>query len=233
MLIKEIIKQAQTTPYFITSDSDSTFLSGESSKIFHKYDVIHNVVPVGDHASLGIIDRFARSLKTILHKRFVEYNSTNWVDNLSKIIEQYNNSPHSAINDIKPNDADKPENISKIIDLNVEKRKEKTTFKNEFKEGDKVRIVLTGFHKKSEGQFSDEIYIVKEARGKTVILTDGQIKKYDMLSKVHKDTHINIINKSPIIKANKEYKQERVLKKEGIDQTNIIEGKRNRIQRVV
>ena len=53
-----------------------------------------------------------------------------------------------------------------------------------------------------------------------------------MLLKVHKDTHINIINKSPIIKANKEYKQEKVLKKEGIDQTNIIEGKRNRTQRV-
>jgi len=231
--IKEIIKQAQTTPYFITSDSDSTFLSGESNKIFHKYDIIHNAVPVGDHASLGVIDRFARTLKTILHKRFVKYNSTNWVDNLSKIIEQYNNSPHSAINDIKPNDADKPENISKIIDLNVEKRKEKTTFINEFKEGDKVRILLTGFHKKSEGQFSDEVYTVKEARGKTVILTDGQIKKYDMLLKVHKDTNINIINKSPIIKANREYKQEKVLKKEGIDQTNIIEGKRNRIQRVV
>ena len=140
------------------------------------YDIIHNAVPVGDHASLGIIDRFARTLKTILHKRFVKYNSTNWVDNLSKIIEQYNNSPHSAINDIKPNDADKPENISKIIDLNVEKRIEKTTFKNEFKEGDKVRILSTGFHKKSEGQFSDEVYTVKEARGKTVIFTDGQIQ---------------------------------------------------------
>ena len=42
-----------------------------------------------------------------------------------------------------------------------------------------------------------------------------------------------MINKSPIIKANREYKQEKVLKKEGIDQTNIIEGKRNRIQRVI
>ena len=59
-----------------------------------------------------------------------------------------------------------------------------------------------------------------------------KLKKYDMLLKVHKDTHINIINKSPIIKANREYKQEKVLKKEGIDQTNIIEGKRNRIQRI-
>ena len=50
-----------------------------------------------------------------------------------------------------------------------------------------------------------------------------------MLLKVHKDTHINLINKSPIIKANREYKQETLLKRENIDQTNIIEGKRNRI----
>ena len=84
--IKEIIKQAQTTPYFITSDYDSTFLSSESNKIFNKYDIIHNAVPVGDHASLGIIDRFARSSKTILHERFVKYNFTNWVDNLSKLL---------------------------------------------------------------------------------------------------------------------------------------------------
>ena len=53
-----------------------------------------------------------------------------------------------------------------------------------------------------------------------------------MLLKVHKDTNINIINKSPIIKANREYKQEKVLKKEGINHENIIEGKRNRTQRI-
>ena len=63
----------------------------------------------------------------------------------------------------------------------------------------------------------------------TVILTDGQIKKYDMLLKVHNDTPINITNKSPIIKA----KQEKVLKREDIKQENISQGKRNRIQRVV
>jgi hypothetical protein len=38
-------------------------------------------------------------------------------DSLSKIIEQYTNSAHSAINDIEPNETDKPENISKFIDF--------------------------------------------------------------------------------------------------------------------
>ena len=54
-----------------------------------------------------------------------------------------------------------------------------------------------------------------------------------MLLKVHNDTPINIINKSPIIKANREYEQEKIFKWEDIKQENIIEGKRNRIQRVV
>jgi hypothetical protein len=93
--------------------------------------------------------------------------------------------------------------------------------------------VLTSFHKKSECQFSDKVYTAKEARGKTVILTDDKIKKYDLLLNVHNDTPINIINKSPIIKATREYKQEKILKRENIDQTNIIEGKRNRTQRVI
>ena len=58
----------------------------------------------------------------------------------------------------------------------MDKSKERSTFINEFKEGDKVRIKLTGFTKKSEGQYSDEVYIVKHSKGKSVELTNGQIK---------------------------------------------------------
>ena len=54
-----------------------------------------------------------------------------------------------------------------------------------------------------------------------------------MLLKVYNDTPINIINKPPIIKAKQEYKQEKILKREDIKEENIIQGKRNRIQRVV
>ena len=81
------------------------------------------MVPKDDHASLGLIDRVARTLKTILHKRFVKSGTTNWIDNLSTVVNQYNNTPHSAIDDIKSNDAEKPENIYTIIDINLEKKK--------------------------------------------------------------------------------------------------------------
>ena len=53
-----------------------------------------------------------------------------------------------------------------------------------------------------------------------------------MLLKIHNNTPININNKTPIIKAKQEYKQEKILNREDSKQENIIQGKRNRIQRV-
>ena len=225
---KELFNTADATPYIITSDSDSTFNSHEMQKLFHENHIYHRTVPVGDHSSLGVIDRFARTLKTILHKRFVKENSLNWVDPLFKIVENYNNSPHSGIDDIKPNEATKPENIARIIDINLDKSKERSTFINEFKEGDKVRIKVTGFTKKSEGQYSDEVYIVKHSKGKSVELTNGQIKKYDMLLKVHNETPTETIKPKLIKKAKQEAKQERILKKENIQHENIIRQPRER-----
>ena len=210
-------------PFIITSDSDSTFLSDECQTYFEKHNINHLTVPVGDHAALGLIDRVARTLKTILNKRFIIFKTTNWIDILPTIVEQYNNSPHVSIDDIKPNDANIPENVSKIVDINNEKRDEITTFKNEFEPNDKVRIKLEGFNKKTEGQYSDEVYIIEKIIGKTILLNNGVKKKYDMLLKVADDA-ITIIN--PIKSAKKNYKRELLHKKLNIKDDNIINTKR-------
>ena len=221
--LEKMFKQLGSYPFVITSDSDSTFLSNECQTYFEKHDINHTTVPVGDHASLGLIDRVARTLKTILHKRFIIHNTTTWIDVLPTIVEQYNNTPHSAIDDITPNKATTDENISKIVDINNEKRDDVTTYVNEFEIGDKVRMKINGFNKKTEGQFSDEIYTVKKIFGKTIILDNDAIKKYDMLLKVAPDT-IKIIN--PIKTAKKEYKSELELKKDDVNEDNIIREKR-------
>ena len=106
------------------------------------------------------------------------------MDVLPKIINQYNNSPHSGIDNIKPNEANEPENIYKIIELNMQKKMARTTFDNPFKTGDNVRVELEGMKKKSEGKFSNEIYSVVDVRGRRVYLNDGKVRKYDMLLKV-------------------------------------------------
>jgi hypothetical protein len=207
--LKLLFKEAGV-PLVITSDNDATLLSNECQEILNKHNIIHDVVPKNDHPSLGIIDRFARTLKTILHKRFVKKSTTNWVDALPTIINQYNNSKHSGIDDIKPNEADKPENIYKIMELNLIKKQVKTNFKNPFQEGDNVRVEIPGLQKKSEGKYSDEIYTVVEVRGKRIKLNDGKVRKYNMLLKV---LHVPEVKKPNVIKrAKQERKQEMELK---------------------
>ena len=70
--LKELFKEAGTYPLVITSDNDATLLSKINQDFLEKHNIIHDVCPKGDHASLGLIDRVARTLKTVFHKRFVK-----------------------------------------------------------------------------------------------------------------------------------------------------------------
>ena len=76
----ENIITSSNKPTVIISDSDSTFLSKQFQKLLEQNNIIHNTVPLGDHHSLGVIDRFALTLKRILSK-------------------------HSGLNNLTPNEA--------------------------------------------------------------------------------------------------------------------------------
>jgi len=215
-------------PEKIMSDSDSTFTSHEFQKLMDNNDILHNMVPIGDHHSLGIVDRFARTLKAKLTKIFIAKNSTNWVDHIDKVVEKYNNTSHSGIGEIKPNEASDPYNMHLIASINHQK-----SFKNDrvsdLNIGDKVRIVETSsvFQKGTEGKFSDNVFTVKSIQGKNVTLNNGVVKKrYDLLH-VPDDT-VGSIEQNIIKKVNKVNRADRRDKKEGIDTSNIIEGRRRR-----
>jgi hypothetical protein len=65
--------------------------------MFDEYDIIHNtVIARDDHKALGIIDRFALTLKTILNKLYIRKKNTNWIDDIYDVIDRYNNTPHSS-----------------------------------------------------------------------------------------------------------------------------------------
>ena len=59
--LQKILKTNQ--PQKIISDSDSVFTSRDFQKLMDDYNIIHETVPINDHESLGIVDRFARTLK--------------------------------------------------------------------------------------------------------------------------------------------------------------------------
>jgi hypothetical protein len=216
----KIIEDNKILPVVITSDTDSTFLSNRVQNLFKKYDIIHNTVPIGDHASLGIIDRFALTLKRILTKQRQVLNTANWIDNLNKIVKSYNNSENRGINDLTPNEANEEKNKNLLYDININKSK-KNVIDSDLKKGDKVRLLITKLFKKgSEERFSKEIYIVDSAIGRTIHLEGGMIKSRDMLLKIDKDT----INMASGIteKVTKERTVKRKLNNEGVEEGNIV-----------
>ena len=221
----------------IMSDSDSAF-KGENreeeqnfQKVLSSNNAVLEPVKLNDHQALGVIDVFAKNLERILSKEFLENKNTRWIDILPDIIERYNNTPHSSLDDITPNQAiSDPKKRQHIMHLNILKARD-NGFVTDLKPGDKVRIDDTALFKKgSESRWSDEIHVVKEASGKTVTLTDGTTHKRSKILMVPHNTVIvpTAQQEKNVIKvATKQHKDKQLFKRENIKQTDVIEGGRS------
>ena len=167
--------------------------------IFKKYiddeDIVDLKTETGDHHSLGIIDRFSRTIKTMIYKYMTANNRADYTTVLPILTDLYNTKPHSSLDGISPSDASKTNENKTIIDtINFHKQihnKKVSAIKNEnqIKAGDTVRIE----HKKgifTKGytvNFSTETYKVVSVVGNYATLNDGQKKRLDKIIKVSPD----------------------------------------------
>ena len=110
----------------IMSDSDAAFKGNDRDedqnfqKILSDNNAVLEPVILNNHHALGIIDVFAKNLKRVLSKEFLDNKSTKWIDILPKIIEQYNNTPHTALDNITPNQATSdPKKREHVMHLNI------------------------------------------------------------------------------------------------------------------
>lgn len=157
-------------PKIIMSDQDSVFTSAAFEKILDKYQISLNLYIKGDHNALGIIDAYAKRLKLQLAK-FVLINdhAIKWNQLLNEVVSNYNNTPNTSINDIKPSEAHLEQNIETIFGINVFKKKG-MTIESDLVRGDQVRIrILKNLHTKSSSpQFSNEVYTVVYPNGNNI-----------------------------------------------------------------
>ncbi len=139
-------------------------------KILSDNSAVLEPVILNNHHALGIIDNFAKNLKRVLSKEFLENQSTELVGILPKIIEQYNNTPHTSLDNITPNDAiSDPKKRIHFMHLNMQKAQQ-NGFITDLEPGDKVRIDDTALFKNgTESRWSDVVHVVKSASGKTVV----------------------------------------------------------------
>ena len=216
-----------TTPIILMSDNDATFMNESFQLILEKNKIIHQPNIIDDHLALGLIDRFARTIKTIFTRLFLQpANKGNWIDKIDEIVENYNNSGHTSIDNIKPNDAFLKKNFKKIYDINYEKSKFNLSI-SDIEVNDKVRIKLKGiFRKGTEARYSDEVYTVTKVRGNSITLDDDKVYKRSSLLIVPRNTVSNEAN--VIVRVNRQNKIDRDIRQEGLNVSNIVLDKTRR-----
>ena len=102
-------------PRCIISDHDPAFLSNEFSSYLDKLQIHLNVNALGDHHVLGIIDNFAKRIKTILTAMFLKNNNTRWIHVLDKIVAHYDRSENEALNGLSPDEACRQGNHNQCV----------------------------------------------------------------------------------------------------------------------
>ena len=198
-------------PRSILSDHDSSFLSKDFTEHLNKLQIPLNVNAISDHHALGIIDNFAKRIKTILTAMFLKNKHTKWIHEINRIVSQYNTMSNGGLEGLSPNEASKDENKEKILNLNIDKNQFNNTV-SDLTIGDKVRknVLFQDVHSKgTDPRWSDEVFTVKAIYGNSILLNNNIKYKRDKLLKVPPDTVSNPTNPITLSKKiNKEINQQ-------------------------
>ena len=122
-----------------------------------KENKINRYSTYGEHKS-AVVERFNRTLKEKMWKRFTAENTRNWIDMIDRLMNEYNNTVHSTIGMT-------PVKASKMKRWEM-KGDGKCVGKSKFKVDDKVRIsrIKGTFEKGYLPNWSEAIYVVKEVK---------------------------------------------------------------------
>jgi len=120
-------------PKRLWTDQGKEFYNKDVNKILKQYDV--QIYSTFGNAKSAIVERFNRTLKTNMWKKFSELQTRRWVEMLDDLIDDYHNTVHRSIG-MKPIDVTKSDEKEIRKKLKVRNG----VGKIKFKVGDKVRI---------------------------------------------------------------------------------------------
>lgn len=212
-----------TEPSMLNADNGSEFTSAEFKKLLKDRGIDIQYAQVGDHFKLGLIDRVIRTLREKINKYMEMHNTTNYIDILSKIVQNYNLAYHSGIKKAPSEVEDDDRDVLNIYSDKYSLAKKQETI---FQVGDNVRYIinLKQFEKHSLPRFSKTIHQIKSKVGlHSYLLDNGQVKKYYELQQVQNAHRINTPDTGPSREEMiRDRRVSRKLNKEGIDISAMI-----------
>ena len=217
---EKILKRAGHNPDSVYHDKGNEF-KGKFDKLCESKHITSVQNDLGDHQALGIIDRFSRTIKSMIQRFLIANNTTKYIHALQDLVKLYNDTPHSSINDIKPNDANEEENMIIIGDINYKKQKHNqkivTIRPSKIVVGDHVRYKIEkgAFTKGYSITYSNEVLTVVSIKGNKAILSNKKEYRIDDLQVVPEGS--NLVKTTAMDKADIKARQKRFFAKEGLD----------------
>jgi len=220
---QQVFKDAGAVPKRIQTDNGLEFLNADVLHLFKTNKIKYNTCAPGDHRAMGVIERVNRTLMTKVSKYLTANKTKRFIDVLPKIVASINDSVHRTTGQ-KPNAYKK---TKQAAPTDPEKSLS-GWFALPINVGDKVRVLLERpiFAKGYKQYWSNEVYTVKNI-GKTYKVKDigPTFKRYELL--LIEDVQDNPFIQTKTYKRT-EHKPKRKWTREGLDKSNIIEGKRRR-----
>lgn len=159
------------------TDQGKEFYNVGFSKLMNKHNINH--YSVFSEKKGAIVERFNRSLKSLMWRKFTELGNYKWVDILPMLLEEYNTRKHRTIG-MAPVEVNEGNEDQVRQNINKNRQKYKSVDRVvKFKVGDKVRIskYKKPFAKGYLPNWTNEIFTVHEVVKKT-IPTTYKLKDY-------------------------------------------------------
>ena len=134
---EKIVELSGKIPKHIWVDEGKEFYNKKMDKWMKENNIIRYSTH-GEHKS-SVVERFNRTLKMNMWKRFTAENTRNWIKMLDKLLFEYNNKVHNTIK-MTPIEGRKKENENEVLNNNIGNYRARGNNKSKFKDGDIVRI---------------------------------------------------------------------------------------------
>ena len=151
----------QRSPKFLWTDRGTEFYNKQVQDLLNENNIKLYSTNNSEIKS-SVIERFNRTFKNMMFKKFTENNNTIFYNIIDDLVNEYNNKYHSTIK-MSPIEGSKKINEKKIRNIYDFK---KTTKPGKFKIGDRVRLSLEKniFEKSYETNWTEEIFEIYDIK---------------------------------------------------------------------
>ena len=197
LLLERFKRRFGKYPNIAQFDEGKEFYNVGVRNLLKSHDV--NYFSTQSDKKAAIVERFNRTLKTMMWKYFYSKGTYNWIDTLDELTESYNNTNHSSIL-MKPKDVNKTNENLPLGKLPLPKFRVEDT--------DRVIRYKSIFGKGYEANFTEEIFKVTRVLREDPNVYELENHEGEPIIRKFYEEELSAVNKK-----NSMYRIEKVLRK--------------------